>query len=558
MRTFQEHLTRPVTNLDGFWDFSFVGDAAADEVDLSQLVFTEKMAVPQCFDATPQYAGQRGLAIYRKELVIAHAGRQRIAFDGVSHWCRVFINGNMLGEHVGGFVPFAFDFELQSAGWVVLVVMVDNRINYEQNPLHLPYFDWYHYGGIARSVSVHHLGACWVEDVRIATLALEPPTIEVQLTLHADMGTTEDVTVLVDEQEVMTEEVDVSDSVTLRFDVTLEGAELWSPEAPALHYLRVVFGADDRIERFGIRTVAVKGQDVLLNGKAVRLLGFNRHEIHPDSGHTFPDGMLLTDIQLLKEMNCNFVRGSHYPQDPRFLDLCDEYGLLVWSEGIGWQHTAEHLNDPRFIEAQKAHLTEMVQTAYNHPCVFVWGIINESRSDLVECRAGYTALLNLLRELDDSRPLTYASCHPFDDLNYDLVDIISINRYPGWYEGDLAGIPAALDALSEHLEKEGFGDKPLIISEIGAGAIPGWHDRHHQRWTEEYQRGLYEMVISHLFETRERVCGLALWLFADFRSSEERAIGRPRGFNNKGCVDEYRRPKLSFGLVKEKFGQVRR
>ncbi|MEE4193580.1 MAG: glycoside hydrolase family 2 TIM barrel-domain containing protein, partial [Anaerolineae bacterium] len=361
MRTFIEHLSRPVTILDGFWDFAFLGNVHPDQVHLPDINFTEKMAVPGCFDATPQFAGKRGLTAYRKELLITQPGRQRIAFDGVSHWCRVLINGNNLGEHVGGFVPFAFDFELQSAGWVELIVLVDNRFDAAQNPLHLDYFDWYQHGGIARSVALHALGNAWIEDVRVTTLSVDPPTVEIQVTLHADIPVTDTISVFVDEQEVMSEEVDVVDVVTLRFDATLEGAHLWSPEHPHLHFLRVNFGKDDRIERFGIRTIEVSTRKILLNGEPIRLLGFNRHELHVDFGHSFPDALLLNDIQLLKSIHCNFVRGSHYPQDPRFLDLCDEHGLLVWSEGIGWQHTEQHINDPNFMEAQKTHLAEMVQ-----------------------------------------------------------------------------------------------------------------------------------------------------------------------------------------------------
>jgi beta-glucuronidase len=160
--------------------------------------------------------------------------------------------------------------------------------------------------------------------------------------------------------------------------------------------------------------------------------------------------------------------------------------------------------------------------------------------------------------LDSSRPVTYATCHPYEDLNFDLVDIISINRYPGWYEGELAEIPASLDRLTTHLDENGWGDKPLIISEIRAGALLGFRDRHQARWTEEYQQELYDVVITHLFENRDRACGLALWLFADFRSTEAlpKPLGRPRGFNNKGCLDEYRRPKMSVALVTEKFRQL--
>jgi beta-glucuronidase len=185
----------------------------------------------------------------------------------------------------------------------------------------------------------------------------------------------------------------------------------------------------------------------------------------------------------------------------------------------------------------------------------MWGILNESHSMVEGCRPAYEALLGRIRSLDPTRPVTYASNHPFDDLCLDLVDVISINCYPGWYVGEIPDIPEFLDSVVERLDETGQGDKPLIVSEIGAGAIPGWRDWNGARWTEQYQVRLLETVIRHLFVERDRAAGISLWQFCDCRTSEAgfKIMRRPRGFNNKGIVDEYRRPKLAYQAVKALF-----
>ena len=115
------------------------------------------MAVPGCFDATPAYAGQRGLAAYRTRIRVTDDTPHRVVFDGVHHWCRVFLDGRALCDHVGGFTRFAADW-IGQPGESELVVLVDNRFDWERCPLHLEYFDWYHYGGITRPVELQRLG----------------------------------------------------------------------------------------------------------------------------------------------------------------------------------------------------------------------------------------------------------------------------------------------------------------------------------------------------------------------------------------------------------------
>ena len=557
LRRFRQHDRRSVTSLNGVWDFAFLGDVDPDQVTLAFISYDDRMAIPGCFDATPAYAGRRGVVAYRTTVLLRDATPHRLIFDAVHHWCRVFANGTPLRDHAGGFTRFAVDLVGYPEGEVEIVVLVDNRIDPQRSPLHLDYFDWYHYGGIARSVELQRLGMLWIDELRVVTDSISPPRVRLGIDYRAE-GTSDPVELVIalEDRVLLREVVDpVERQGHIERTVELAGAALWSPDEPHLHMLYVRLGDDDVRERIGIRQVHIDGQHVLINGRPIRLLGFCRHEAHPQFGPGLPDSQLVADVQQLRDLGCNFVRSTHYPQDVRFLDLCDEAGLCVWNEAIGWQHTTEHLNDPRFITAQQAHIDEMVASSANRPSVIMWGLLNESRSDDPRCRTGYETLIGHLRQCDPSRPVTYASNHPYDDLCLDLVDIVSINTYPGWYTGSIEEIPELIDRILAHLDQSSHAGKPVIISEIGAGAIPGWRDWNEARWTEQYQARLLDRVISHLFVNRGRVCGLSLWLYNDFRTTEltSRLLGRPRSFNDKGVVDEYRRPKMGYDVVKRHF-----
>ena len=560
-RRFQPHVLRHVETLDGVWDFAFLGDVDPDAVEVKEIRFTDRMAVPACFDATPSYAGRRGLVAYRRWIRVEAGRSLRLAFGSVHHWCRVVVDGKVLRDHAGGFTAFSATFTPDRSGDAELVMLVDNRFDARRAPLHLPYFDWYHYGGITRGVELHRLDMPWIERVTTTTESISPPALRVRIHWASSTAVGAVPFILQLDQRVILQETITltSDAGVLERVVEVPDANLWSPSDPNLHLLTVQLGTDDFRVRIGLRQVQVADREILINGEPVRLLGVNRHTLHPEFGHALPEAVLITDVQQLQALGVNFVRGSHYPQDPRFLDLCDELGICVWSEAIGWQHGAEHLTNPDFIEAQLTHIDEMVTEAVNHPSVIMWGVLNESHSHDPACRPGYEALLNHLRVLDPSRPVTYACNHPFDDVCLDLVDIVSINCYPGWYEGEIDDIPEALDRIVSYLDTHGQAHKPLIISEIGAGAIYGWRDFNGARWTEQYQARLLETVIRHMFQAQDRFAGLAIWQFCDGRTPPEvpRILGRPRGFNNKGLVDEYRRPKLAFDVVSQAFHALR-
>ncbi|MCD0447021.1 hypothetical protein LO763_25725 [Glycomyces sp. A-F 0318] len=551
-RRFTEHEHRHVEALDGVWDFAYLGDTDPDEVDPAAIAFDDRMAVPGCFDATPAYAGRRGLAAYRTRVPV-EAGRHRLVFDGVQHWCRVLWNGEAIRDHAGGFTRFHAETEAE-AGTAEITVLVDNRFG-DRSPLHMEHFDWYHFGGISRGVELHRLGAAWIDAVRVDTASVADRRISVRIDYAAAAPASLPLAVECDGRTVHTEQVDLDAAGTLAYEFELPWVAPWSPQEPRLSTLAVRLGGDDRRERFGLREVRTEHGRITVNGEAVTLLGVNRHELHPQFGHAQPEALLVADVQQLRDLGCNFVRGSHYPMDPLFLDLCDESGILVWSESIGWQYPVEHLTDPAFVEAQLSHIDEMVAAARNHPSVVLWGVLNECPSWSDQGRPVYERLLGRLRELDPTRPVTYASLNAFDDRCFDLVDVVSVNTYPGWYFGGIADIPAELDRIAAHVDALGHADKPLVISEIGAGAVPGWNDQTGSLWTEDYQTALLTTVIDHLLEGQDRISGLGIWVLGDFATTQHRemALKRPRGVNDKGLVDEYRRPKQAYRAVRERF-----
>ncbi|MFP4107038.1 MAG: glycoside hydrolase family 2 protein [Phycisphaerae bacterium] len=561
LRRFRQHNLRKVTDFNGIWDFAFLGDVDPDQINPSEIDYDDTMSVPGCFDATPAYAGIRGLTAYRTTSQVTGGKLHRLVFGNVHHWCRVIVDGKPLGDHDGGWTNFSMDFTPAGDGRAEIVVLVDNRFT-DRSPMHVDFYDWYHYGGLAGGVELHRLDELRIDAIRIITTDYRTRSVRLELDYSADVqpGPTP-LTIYFDDQPIEEQEIELSQgSGTLEMDLELEGAELWSPEEPNLYGLRVILGTDDIQERFGIRQIATSGRKLLLNGEELTLMGVNRHALHTLFGCGLPEQTLVSDIQQIVDLGCNFVRGAHYPQDPRFLDLCDEYGLCVWVESIGWSNNVRHFENPAFMDSQKRHIEEMVAQSISHPSVIVWAVLNEGHSENEACRPAYAELIRHLRQLDDSRPVTFATCRYFEDKCLDLADIICINCYPGWYRNDISEIGEELDKFMAWPDEEGHSDKPMMISEIGAGALPGWRDWHEQRWTEQYQVRYLQEVINHLLGGgTDRACGLCIWQFGDIRTSETPGMmrGKPRGFNNKGLVDEYRRPKPAYYTVRDAFRELR-
>ncbi|MBW7896943.1 MAG: beta-galactosidase [Opitutaceae bacterium] len=564
---------RPVHSLDGLWNFAFLG-----EIDLA--AFTphaigfpfEKVPVPSAFDALPAWAGKRGAAVYRTTFAVPPGHPAQLQFGAVSLWSRVYVDGQSLHENACGYAPFRVAVPPAARAERELLVLVDNRFDFERVPMHEHYFDFYQYGGILRSVALRVLpvAAPYLEHVLVSpTDHYRAGEIELALHFGGIKNGESRVALAFDDQSatsVFTLPVADGRAVTT---VRVPAPRLWSPNAPALHTVRVTLhpvgadaAVDDMTVRFGLRRIEARDGHLWLNGEMLRLRGYNRHEWHPNFGPCTPTLQMYADIQLLQDLGCNFVRGSHYQQDQRFLDLCDELGLLVWEENLGWGQRERTFASEKFQRDHRVALEAMLLHSYNHPSVILWGFLNEAGTDADYVRPVFEESAALIRALDPRRPLTYASMFALTDRHYDLADVISLNLYPGWYNCEdhprpLELVRPHLAACFDHIDRAGFAAKPVLVSEIGAEGLYGWHDAHHDFFTEEYQAAyLTEACAAAL--GHPRCSGIALWHFSDARTySGCRAMRRPRTYNNKGTFDEYRRPKLAAAAVRAAFRTTR-
>ncbi len=260
---------------------------------------------------------------------------------------------------------------------------------------------------------------------------------------------------------------------------------------------------------------------------------------------------MMQDIQLMRDLGANCVRTCHYPNDPRFLDLCDETGLLVWEESHVRGFQEDKMRHPKFMEQLRLSTEEMVDQYFNHPAIFVWGCLNECADDTEYGIACYREIFNLLRKLDPGRPVTAALLERPGGKAYGYMDVVSINIYPRWYHDD--PVTDSLESKLQESDMNGGSGKPVIVSEIGAGAIYGYHDPFgNAKWSEERQCLILKEQIEAVLRHPD-ITGVFLWQLADVRVDEEWAIHRPKTYNNKGVVDEYRRPKLAYQTVKELF-----
>ena len=549
IRLFDQHLVRRQRELDGIW--RFVREDGREY----------HLPVPGCWEQHPDLIHYRGKGTFFKQVFVQQPCHIRLEFKGVGHTADVYFDGDFVAHHYNEFTPFSGIVPNVQPGEHTIMVQVDNSFS-EQTTLHFPN-DYYAYGGIIRPVVMEELGQVYIRNMHflphrrdgqwharttvwVTNLGTEPKTVTITGHL-AGAETKHSVTLAAEE------------TTELSWEQAYPQAESWSMEHPKLYALQMDIrdqsGAvmDDLIDRVGFREVSISGNRLTLNGNAVFLKGFNRHEDHGMIGSAIPLQLMARDMDLMQEAGANAVRTCHYPNDERFLDLCDERGILVWEEHHARGFTAEHMKNPLCAQQCADCVDEMIAHHFNHPSIVIWGILNECGSEAPEGRAVYQRLYEQIRRLDASRPTTSATCRHFSDICLDLPDIVSFNLYAGWYEN----VPAR-ERLRQEMEwvasTQGAG-KPMIVSEFGAGAVYGFRDRGRSKWSEERQADVIRENLE-AFRDDGRLTGVFVWQFADCRVSEEWFGSRPRSHNNKGVVDEYRRPKEAFDVVKALFATM--
>jgi len=551
-RAFITSQNRKLTYLDGYWDFVPDPDDRGT-TDAWYNRFPDKgtrLWVPGVWNTCRCFSDYEGIGWYRKRIQLNACPAAVLNFAAVTHQANVWLDGEPLGDHYGSFLPFSFMIENPTPGSHELVVRVDNRHNM-QDTIPSAKLDWFRYGGIFRPV--------WIEELsgpgHIASLRLSPVVNDEHAALNVRMELTNlSDQPLVDRWEVhLGEKLLRSDKLRLAprsskavlFGATLQDVEMWSPSRPVLYSVRACFAGDDLCERTGFREITIDQTRVLINGEPLSIRGVNRHEDHPDWGFALPEHLMLRDLELLRDLGCNAIRCSHYPNDQRILDLCDELGILVMEEIPLWGFQEEQLCHELVIDRAAAMTWAMVERDISHPCIWAWSVLNECATDIPIGRAVVSQLVDAVRDLDATRPVTFASNRGLTDICFDLVDIVSVNAYYGWYRHDLTW-PEFLDRVRARI-----GQKPLLVSEFGAGAIYGYHALEPGvLWSEEYQKALLTDCITH-FIRRPDLLGFYIWQFCDTRTDRQRALTRPRSYNNKGLLNEFRQPKLAYHAVRD-------
>lgn len=560
IRAFQTTTLRRQVDLSGLWQMTAGGKDYT-------------VYVPGCRENIPGLESYRGESTYVREVTCS--GHVLLHFAGVSHTARVWLDDRYAGDHNGAYTGFSLPLSGVPAGVHRLRVDVDNSFG-EHSALSVPN-DYMTYGGITRPCVLEEVSSLYIAGVQLL-----PELRGGQWYLHAavslnNLGEAAEAKIRCEvggaAVPLGTIMVAAGEKTVLCGEFAVPDAQVYELDTPRLTSVRCVLSVggadvDDQIERTGLRTVAVIGRQILFNGKPIHIRGFNRHEDFGMFGCAIPPAAMMQDIQLIRDLGGNAVRTCHYPNDPYFLDLCDEAGLLVWEESHARGLQEKQMLNPNFMPQSLACIDEMIARDVSHPAIFIWGLLNECASDSDKCRPMFEELIGRIRALDASRPVTFATCRPgsevfgeakapvpgFSDGDQclDLCDVISFNIYPGWYHED-----ATADFLrrtrSWAESHEGAG-KPFIVSEIGAGAIYGWRSRTHDKWSEERQAEILREQLTGVLADPE-VTGVFLWQLADCRISSECFYGRPRTMNNKGVVDEYRRPKLSYDVVRELFAR---
>ena len=558
---------RTVVNLNRGWRF-FAGDEpraidpAFDDRDWAAVDLPHTWNARDGEDGGNDY--RRGAGWYRRIVRIepALAGRELyLQFDGASLKADVYLNGRLLGRHVGGFARFRFDATplLQPGADNIIAVRVDN------SPLGIPptSADFTFFGGLYRGVSLLATDPIQIAttdyssdgvyliprdvsaahaDIICRTLVEnhgtgEPPVEVAATVLAPDGGTVQSA--------VATVRAPAGQRVTANLPLPLDHPHLWNGRAdPWLYTVRVelrVAGrlADAVTAPLGLRSVHIDpDRGFFLNGRPYDLHGVCRHQDRLDKGWAISDADEAEDFALIKELGATAIRVAHYQQSESWYDRCDRAGIIAWAE-IPFVNGA--LDTPEFLASAGQQLRELIRQNFNHPAIICWGIGNETSG--AAARSVLTALVPMVHEEDPGRVATYASNHGMDDPRNFLPDVVAFNRYYGWYNGKFADFAANLDAAHAKYPRTCIG-----VSEYGAGASIHQHQENPPMrradakfHPEEYQNLFHESAWATL-KARPYLWCKFIWNMFDF-AADQRDEGDHPGRNDKGLVTYDRRTR---------------
>ncbi len=483
----------------------------------------------------------RGTCYYVKELDkmdLPEADRYYLEFKGANSSADVYVNGQKLASHDGGYSTWRVDMTNALQDKNLIVVAVDNG---ENDRVYPQMADFTFYGGLYRDVNIiavnnshfdlDYYGAPGIKVTPSIKGADADVEVEVYLT-NAQAGQEVVYTI----KDKVGDIVAQTKSDDTKVVMNIQGVHLWNGKKDPYLYTaeaQLVEGEqvlDNVSTRFGCRTFIIDAEKgFILNGESYPLRGVSRHQDRWGLGNALLPEHHEEDIELICEMGATTIRLAHYQHDQYFYDLCDEKGLVIWAE---IPYISKHM--PTGRENTISQMKELIAQNYNHPCIVVWGLSNEitmsgSDADLLE---NHNILNDLAHEMDPTR-LTTIACVSMCDINdpyIQIPDVISYNHYYGWYGGDTSMNGPWLDDF--HAK---FPNIPIGMSEYGCEAL-NWHTSNPQQgdYTEEYQAYYHEELIKQLF-TRDYLWATHVWNMFDF-GADARNEGGENGQNHKGLV----------------------
>lgn len=584
--------SRAILDLNGVWNFMLAEDGV--EVDASQPIKADDvMAVPGSYNdqgAVDKIRFHVGDVWYERDFSLPKAlmnERLVLRFGSVTHYATVYVNGQQVVEHKGGFTPFEAEInDFAQVGKNRLTIKVNNVLDYTTLPVGVykeyysedlgktikkndPNFDFFNYAGIHRPVKIYTTPSAYIKDL-VFTFDVEGQDATIHPQVEA-VGTFNAVkiTALDEEGNVAA----VSESATDAF--TIKQFTPWEPMNAYLYTMRVEGYQDGELvdvyeEPIGIRTVEVKDGQFLINNKPFYFKGFGKHEDTHVNGRGLNEAANVLDLNLFEWIGANSFRTSHYPYSEEMMRLADQQGIVVIDEVpavglfVGFNVSLVPQEDIgktfEILETREAHeqaLRELVDRDKNHACVVMWSVANEPASHEEGSQEYFEPLVNLVRDIDPQhRPATIVFIQhssPSGNKVSDFLDVICLNRYYGWY-GLISDFEGAEVALRKELQawKARHPDKPIIFTEYGADTIAGYHSLSAAPFTEEYQVRYYEA--SHkVFDEFDLVIGEQVWNFADFETAP--ATKRANG-NKKGIFTRERQPKMVAHHLRERWHNI--
>lgn len=509
----------------------------------------------------PMFLYYEGTVWYQKKFdyqIKKDSNRLFLYFGAVNYKADVYLNGKKLGSHKGGFTPFQFEVPkgLIKEKDNFVVVKVDNKRHADEIPT--VNTDWWNYGGITRDVMIIETPDAFVEnyffELDTPTSKLEPVTKNAQISGWVTLNGAENgqqITIEIPELKIR-KKISYEGKRTA-FKINAKKLELWSDTNPKLYTVSLSLNNHKINDAIGFRKIEVDGTKILLNGKAVFLRGICLHEelaTQMRRATSKEDANQL--LEWAKDLNTNFIRLAHYPHNEHIIRAADQQGFLLWSEiPVYW---TINFKSKEVLAKAKVQLNEMISRDLNRVSVIIWSVGNET--PVSETRTNFMKeLVFEAKKLDNSRLVSAAlevhynaELNTIDDPLGAYTDIVSVNEYLGWY----IGLPSYCQTASWKT----LYDKPLIISETGAGAKGGFQADQMTRWSEEYQEWFYKEQVEMMKRMPDNYTGITPWILVDFRSPKRNNPIYQEGWNRKGLITEKGEKKKAFYVLKAYYDEL--